>query len=454
MKKFSLCLGDIIILYASLGLTLLLRYGQWSSELWQDHLMPFSIIFAVWILVFYINGLYDLNKTRNDFKFYGRLAQNLIINALLAVLFFYLILGRFSDLKPQTVLIILLVIFTILFFIWRKIFYQLSASASWSNNLALVGVSPESLILAEEIIAKPQLGYKIKLIVNPDHSLLPEKFQIIPIIKDVTELKKQLELQKIHVVVNLNNPNYSPDIARALFGSLDLKIQYYNLTNFYEKIAGKIPLAALEKIWFLENITQKNNRAFILAKRLIDIVFAIIFGTLSLLIIPFIILAIKIESPGPIIYKQTRVGKLGKQFQVYKFRSMVTDAEKNGAVWAKQNDNRITKIGKLMRKTRLDEIPQFLNILIGNMSFVGPRPERPEFVEQLNREIPFYNERHIIKPGLTGWAQINYPYGASVADAKEKLQYDLFYIKNQSIVLDISIILKTTNTVFNIAFGR
>ena len=133
---------------------------------------------------------------------------------------------------------------------------------------------------------------------------------------------------------------------------------------------------------------------------------------------------------------------------------MQENAEQNGAVWASVNDPRITKIGILLRKTRLDEIPQFLNILIGNMSFVGPRPERPEFVEQLKQEIPFYNERHLIKPGLTGWAQINYPYGASVADAKEKLQYDLFYIKNQSVALDISIILKTINAMFNIALGR
>jgi lipopolysaccharide/colanic/teichoic acid biosynthesis glycosyltransferase len=165
-------------------------------------------------------------------------------------------------------------------------------------------------------------------------------------------------------------------------------------------------------------------------------------------------LAIKLESKGKVIYKQQRVGLNNKVFNVYKFRTMQENAEQNGAVWASVNDPRITKIGILLRKTRLDEIPQFLNILIGNMSFVGPRPERPEFVEQLKQEIPFYNERHLIKPGLTGWAQINYPYGASVADAKEKLQYDLFYIKNQSVALDISIILKTINAMFNIALGR
>ncbi len=454
MKKLSLCLGDIVILYISLGLTLLLRYGYWSNTIWQKHLIPFSIIFIVWILVFFINGLYDFDKARNDFKFYGQIAKNIAINALLAVLFFYLIFGRFSDLKPQTILLILIAIFAVLFFLWRKFFYQLNSSTTLGNNLALIGVSPESLSLIEEIINKPQLGYKIRLIVNPDHSPLPEKFQIIPSIKDITELKNQLRQHKINTVVNLNNPNYSPEIARALFDSLDLKIQYYNLTNFYEKITGKIPLVALEKIWFLENITQKNNRTFPIAKRLIDIIFALVFGLLSLLIIPFIIIALKLESSGPIIYQQIRVGYLGKKFKVYKFRSMIVDAEKNGAVWSQPNDNRITRVGKFMRRLRIDEIPQFLNILIGHMSFVGPRPERPEFVEQLSQQVPFYNERHIVKPGLTGWAQINYPYSSSVEDAKEKLQYDLFYIKNQSIILDISIILKTINAVFNMALGR
>jgi len=454
MKKFVLLLGDIILLYSGLALTLWIRYGHLSTNIWTRHLWPFSIIFAVWLIVFFINGLYEINKVQAGFKFYGNLVQNLIINALLAVVLFYSILGRFTSLKPQTVLLILLAIFTCLFLIWRKLFYRLISSDRLGNNLAIIGVSEESLLLAEEVITKPQLGYKLKLIINPDRSPLPEKFQMISSSRDLVDLKNQLVKYKINTVVALNNPKYGADVARYLFESIDLKIQYYDLTDFYEKITGKIPVTVLERNWFLENISQRNSEWLTAAKRMIDVFFAVFFGLLALIFLPFLAIAIKLESKGPLIYKQERVGLGGKIFTVYKLRSMAINAEANGAQWAAADDKRVTKIGKFMRQTRIDEIPQFWNILKGNMSFVGPRPERPEFVAKLKDAIPFYNERHLVKPGLSGWAQINYPYGASVAEAKEKLQYDLFYIKNQSIALDISIILKTINTVFNKTLGR
>jgi len=191
-------------------------------------------------------------------------------------------------------------------------------------------------------------------------------------------------------------------------------------------------------------------------KRVIDIIGGIILSIIFFPVCMCTAIAIKLNSQGPIFADTPqRVGKNGKLFKLYKFRSMIMDAEKNtGAQWAATKDKRVTRIGKFIRKSRIDEIPQFWNILKGEMSFVGPRPERPEFVETLKKEIPFFNERHLVKPGLTGWAQINFPYGASVEDAKEKLQYDLFYIKNRSIALDISIILKTINTIFNKTLGR
>lgn len=454
MKKITLLIVDIILLYLSLAITLRIRFGYIDQELLLKHIGPFSIIFAVWIIIFFINGLYEIRKVKNDFKFYGQLIQNLVINALIAVLFFYLILGRFSSIKPQTILIVLLITFTILFLLWRRIFYNIISSKKLGNNLAIIGVNTESLLLAEEIITKPYLGYKLKLIINPDYSDIPEKFQIIPTSKDISDLKKQFKDYKINTVVTVNDPKYSPEVAKYLFESMDLKIQYFNLTDFYEKITGKIPVTVLEKHWFLENITQKNNDWFIIAKRLIDIFFSVLLGILSLVILPIISLAIKLESKGPLIYKQKRIGLHGKEFTIYKLRSMVKNSEKDGIQWAKENDTRVTRVGKFIRKTRIDEIPQLWNILKGSMSFVGPRPERKKFVKELIQEIPFYNERHLIKPGLTGWAQINFPYGASVQDAKEKLQYDLFYIKNQSIALDISIILRTINTVFNKTLGR
>lgn len=454
MKKGFLLFGDIFILYLSLWLTLWLRYGYLDQSLWNKHLLPFSIVFTIWLIVFFINGLYEFKKVRVDFSFYSNLLQNLGINAALAIVFFYLFSDDFGQMRPQTILLILMAVYATLFFIWRKSFYKLISSRSLGNNLALIGLNDESLALAEEIINKPQLGYQLKLIINPDFVPVPEKFQIIPISKNLNDLKNEFLKHKIQTVVVVNNPKYAAEVSRYLFENINLKIQYYNLTNFYEKIIGKIPLMLLERNWFLENFNSRSKNSFAIAKRFIDLFFATFFGLISLILIPFIAVAIKLESKGKIIYQQERVGLNNKKFKVYKFRTMQENAEQNGAVWASVNDTRVTRIGKLLRRTRLDEIPQFLNIIIGNMSFVGPRPERPEFVEQLRQEIPFYNERHLIKPGLTGWAQINYPYGASVADAKEKLQYDLFYIKNQSVALDVSIILKTINAMFNIALGR
>ncbi|MFA6308026.1 MAG: sugar transferase [Patescibacteria group bacterium] len=453
MRKIILLFGDLILLYSSLAITLWLRFSYIDSLLWSKHLGPFSIIFALWIIIFFINGLYEINKVQQGFKFYGSLVQNLLINTVLAMSFFYLV-GNILGIRPQTILLILVGIFAILFILWRKIFYKLISSDRLGSNLAIIGIHSESLLLAEEIITKPHLGYKLKLIINPDSSVIPEKFQIVAVSKDISEMRNKILELKINTVVAVNDPKYSPEVARYLFENIDLKIQYFNLTDFYEKITGKVPVSSLERHWFLENISQKNQHWSSFFKRIMDIVLSVFFGLISLLILPFIILAIKLESAGSIIYKQERVGLHNKIFTVYKLRSMTKNAETNGAQWAKENDSRVTKVGKFIRKTRIDEIPQFINIIKGNMSFVGPRPERPEFVSTLKEAIPFYNERHLVKPGLTGWAQINFPYGASVADAKEKLQYDLFYIKNQSVALDISIILKTINTVFNKSLGR
>ena len=232
------------------------------------------------------------------------------------------------------------------------------------------------------------------------------------------------------------------------------KIIFLILASFYELLTGRIPLGAINQIWFLENLSEGTKRGYEIVKRSGDIIFAIVIGVISLILYPFAILAVKISSPGPIFYRQKRVGQLGKVFEIVKFRTMRKDAEKDtGAIWTTENDPRITKVGNFLRKTRLDEVPQVWNILKGEMSFVGPRAERPEFHDLLRKNVPFYEERYLIKPGLSGWAQINFHYGSSVQDAAEKLKYDLYYIKNRSLLLDLGIILKTVRIAFKQA-GR
>ena len=230
-------------------------------------------------------------------------------------------------------------------------------------------------------------------------------------------------------------------------------LQYYNYLEFYETYENKLPISHLSPKWFLENTGFEiyHNNFNLKAKRLLDLFFAMLIGIFAAPVIILAAIIVKLESKGPVFFIQERIGEGNKKFNIVKFRSMTTDAEKDGPQWASKNDNRVTKFGKIMRATRIDELPQLWNVLRGEMSFVGPRPEREFFIQQLEKEIPYYNLRHTVKHGLTGWAQVMYPYGASVEDAYRKLQYDLYYIKHHSIPFDVKVLLKTVTIVI---FGK
>ncbi len=217
--------------------------------------------------------------------------------------------------------------------------------------------------------------------------------------------------------------------------------------TFYEAITGKILVEKVNPAWLIFSEGFKTGRIRYIVKRSMDIAFSVFGLIFSLPVTLPTALLIKLESPGPVFYSQEHVGEKGQSFNVLKFRSMRQDAEKNGAVWAQKNDPRVTRVGAIIRKTRIDEIPQMWNVLKGEMSFVGPRPERPVFVDQLTKVIPYYSLRHSVKPGLTGWAQVCYPYGASEEDALRKLEYDLYYIKNSSVFIDILIVFRTVKII-------
>jgi exopolysaccharide biosynthesis polyprenyl glycosylphosphotransferase len=223
----------------------------------------------------------------------------------------------------------------------------------------------------------------------------------------------------------------------------------YDLTTFYEQHLSKVPVLHLKHGWFLNSsgFYLLQNAFGIKLKRLLDILISTFLLLLLSPIMLFVSMLIKLDTHGPVFYSQTRTGLNGENFLLHKFRTMCVDAEKNGAVWANKNDARITRVGRVLRKSRIDELPQLWNVLKSEMSFIGPRPERPEFIEDLEKQIPFYELRHLIKPGITGWAQVMYPYGASLEDAQEKLEYDLFYIKKYSLLLDFSILMKTLRVI-------
>lgn len=434
IKKIILLLGDIAILYASLWLTLFIRYWpKFDLERWQQHFWPLTIIYALWLIVFYIAGLYELNLARNTIEFYSTLFRGLIINGILAIAFFYFI--PYFGITPKTNLFLDLAIVALLFSVWRQVYNHLIKSSVLLNHILIIGGNQESQQMTEVIKDNPQLGYQVADQIGPAEIQTP--FDLIEIVTT----------KNISFVVLAVDPHQDSNLVRNLYHCLPLKISFVDLPSFYERILGKVPVSVIGQIWFLENLTETEKHFYETLKRILDMLGSLIGGLISLILYPLIALAIKIDSRGPIFYKQKRIGQQGETFSVIKFRTMIEQAEKNGAQWADQQDHRVTKVGKFLRRSRLDELPQLWNIFLGQMSFIGPRPERIEFVQQLEKEIPYYQMRHLIKPGLSGWAQVNFRYGASVKDSIEKLQYELYYIKHRSFVLDLSIILRTIKIV-------
>lgn len=446
IKQILLVIGDLAIFYLSLFLALLIRHGgDFKSLIFQEHLLAYTIIYVIWLVVFYINHLYDLSVAKNDVKFYSRLLNTLLINILLAVVFFYF--TPRINISPKTVLFLDLGILAILLTIWRQSFNFFIKSSAILSNTLIVGSDEAALRLAKEIIKKPQIGYRLKAMIISQpltENMVPE----VKLLNAEENIKDIVKSNKIRTVITALDRQQNPRLIQQLYQCLPLGIEFFDLPSFYERVAGKIPINTIGQIWFLENFKEKEKIPYETAKRIVDLVLALTLGIISLPFIPFIILAIKIEGKGPILFKQIRTGKNGKEFLAMKLRSMSVGAEKNGPQWAEKNDPRVTKIGKWLRKLRIDEIPQLINIFKGEMSFIGPRPERPEFITVLEEKIPFYKERLLVKPGLTGWAQVMGPsYGGSISETIEKLQLDLFYIKNRSLILDLSILLKTIKIV-------
>ncbi|PLX88178.1 MAG: glycosyl transferase [Desulfuromonas sp.] len=276
--------------------------------------------------------------------------------------------------------------------------------------------------------------------------------QILGDMDDLLSIAQQQNIHKIIIALE-EQRGVLPvaDLLRCRFGGIDV----VDAVTFYEEMTGKVHVKSVNPGWFIYSTGFELDLLALTMKRAADITFSLVGIALTWPLMLLVALAVRLDSPGPILFRQVRVGKNEEVFELFKFRTMVEDAEAGtGAVWAQQNDPRVTRIGCFLRKTRLDELPQFFNVLKGDMAFVGPRPERPEFVLELYQLLPYYAKRHALKPGVTGWAQINYPYGASVDDALEKLNYDLYYIKNYSVFLDILIVMETVQVVLLGKGGR
>ena len=434
-KRAALIVGDILLLYLSLYAALAIRYGnEFTSDTWDFHLFPFTVSFAVWIAIFYIGGLYEPSAAKNNYSFYS-LAIKTVLAALAATVILFYLVPSFG-IAPKTNLLLMGAIFFALFLLWRHFYNIFIRSSRFSHPTIFIGSNKEMQAVIDIIASHPQLGYhSIAAIETPTQATAAE----------LQKLVREHGADTVIYAKNLNGERQeSSDMAKILYSLLPLRIDVMDLPTFYARITGKVPVSIIGETWFLENLIESEKDIFEIEKRLFDIVMAFAVGACAIIFFPFIALAIALDSNGPILYTQRRVGKNGVPFRLVKFRTMVADAERAGVTWTKAEDKRVTNVGALLRKTRIDELPQLWNVLKGDMSFVGPRPERPEFVEGLEKEITHYPMRHLVKPGLTGWAQIHQPFGgASVADSIEKLQYDLYYIKNRSFVIDVDILAKT-----------
>jgi len=426
LRKYLLLFFDVIFLYFSLYLSLLLRHFQkFETQIFFSHLFPFTILFFLWLIIFYTFGFYDFEFLKTSLIF--KTISVISLNFVLGVFLFYFI-PQFK-ITPKTILILNSSIFGIFFFFSRKFFLSFF-SAHLLEKVAILGKDAEAEKLKKEIKERPFLGYEL---VEIDLS------------KDLLE---QIKKEKIERIIFTEEFEKDPKFQNLFYNLLFLGVNFLDFPSFYERITEKIPVTSISKVWFFENLKEGEKRIYDKFKRIFDVIVA---STILLFTLPLwllIALAIKIEDRGPVFYIQERVGKNKKIFKLIKFRSMVTEAEKEGPKWAEIEDQRVTKVGKFLRRFHLDEIPQMINVIRGDISLVGPRPERPEFVEKLEKEIPYYNLRHIIKPGFTGWAQIKFRYARSVMDSLEKFQYDLFYIKNRSLLLDLKILLKTAQLIF------
>jgi sugar transferase (PEP-CTERM system associated) len=336
---------------------------------------------------------------------------------------------------------------------WRATWLSASAHDRMRLRVLVVGVGPVAHSIAELVPTSSRPFTIIGFLDDAPGAAdsLPEGYGLLAKTKDLTAIVEETHPDLV-VVAQIERRGHFP--AKALLDCRLRGIQVEDWPTFYEKATGKILVTSLRPSWLIFSDGFVKTRRTEVVKSVLDMSLAFLGLVLALPVMAAVAIAIKLDSCGPVLFRQPRLGQNGSVFMLNKFRSMRQDAEKDtGPVWAQDRDPRITRVGAFLRQTRLDELPQLLNVLVGHMSFIGPRPERPEFVYELQKVIPFYMERLSVKPGITGWAQVRYPYGASVDDALQKLQYDLYYIKNLSLFLDLLILVNTVQVVL-FARGR
>lgn len=430
-ESVMLFLGDIALLYFSLWLALSLRdFSIPNSNSWNIHFLPFTIIIFIWVLVFFISGLYEKHTMLLKSRLPSTVLNAQIINSFIAVLFFYFI--PYFGIAPKTNLFIYLIISFGFVLLWR-IYGDGVFRPFYKQKGIIVGSGEEMKELLNEVNNNSRYGLEFISFIDLNK---------VEGMDFKEEILSRVYSEEVSIIaIDLKNEKVEP-ILPHLYNLIFSRVKFIDMYKIYEDIFDRVPLSLVRYNWFLENISTESRLTYDFVKRLMDILISFVGGLVSLLVYPFVYLAIKIEDGGSLFVSQERVGKDGHLIKIYKFRSM----QRNEMDPTKGTVNQITKVGKFIRKTSIDELPQFWSVLKGDLSLVGPRPELPAAVKHYEEEIPYYGIRHLIKPGLSGWAQIygeHAHHSADVSKTKNKLSYDLYYIKNRSLMLDLKIALKT-----------
>jgi sugar transferase (PEP-CTERM system associated) len=439
-------LGEGIIIFVSVMIACYIILGQQSLNIENSMIVKALLITLVCQASLYYNDLYDLKVTDT----FSELAIRLLQALGAATIFLAIVYFIFPAVIISNGIFLVSIVIVILFIVsWRVGYTLILNQGLFNQRIIILGSSETAQEIAREIQEKKDCGYEIVATISKNawnDSGEPQFRRIQQTsYKNICEIATEMKVVKIIVALKEKRGEFPiQELLRCRVGGIEV----IDGTSFYEMLTGKLIVEQINPGWLIFSEGFQKSKLQRLIKRTIDLCLSIAMLIMTSPFLAIFALAIKLESKGPVIFSQERVGQKSKPYMVHKFRSMHCDAEKEtGPVWASQDDERITRIGHFMRKWRVDELPQLWNVLKGDMSFVGPRPEREHFVQQLSKIIPYYSERFSVKPGLTGWAQVSYGYGASIRDAVAKLNYDLFYIKNLSILMDIMIVARTVKTV-------
>lgn len=422
-RKIILLAGDIIALAASFYLTLLIGYwGSFDATTISTHLPPFLILYGAWLIILYVGRLYDHDSVKPTIGTIRNISVALITMLAVGAIFFYSF--PIFGISPKMNLLINVIVFGGLFIGWRRLFFGIFARY-FGKDVLVLGENEASRDLANEIRQNPHIGYRFA-----------------GFIEDITDTAR---IEAAGAVIVAKTFSFDSNTLHQLMSA---RTEIMDIVEAYERIFLKVPIEFISVDWFIKNIKNSRKEFYYSTKRALDLAIISIVAIIALPFMALIAIGIKLEDGRGVFYRQKRLGLYKKPFYLYKFQSYIANAERNGAEWSQENDPRITRFGKFLRKTHLDELPQIWNVLRGDLSLVGPRPERPEFVAALEKEVPYFDLRHVVRPGVTGWAQVKFKYAGTVLESYQKFEYDMYYAKNQNLFMDAGIIMRTVLKLF------